>query len=1096
MWGQIKAKRRASGDGRAAGGDTARPKFAIALDAEIAPRCSPPETAMTVFNLLERTCSSRLGETREAFVEWPDGASDGAAVSPAPKRTTFSELRRQVDRVAMSILSTVGEARDRATRSLPLPSAALHRSVVLMGPPSVQWTVAHLAAGSVGAVAAGVHGFYDTTTIGEMVSLVSAEIAIVTSADDARTLVTLVGCGQAEHLRLVVLCDSEVLDSGSLPDDMGTAYIPDKLDVLTWQAFLERGSSVSSRTLDAARRLVTPWHCAAVCFTSGSQSDHHAVMLSHDGLTWTAASVSEALLLTTEDTMLHMTDPEPAAALVLQIFAPLHAGCTVHYAVSDGKTPVDWHTRRLLGMLCRVSPTVPIATGKAWAQLASLVDSSDARCSREQLGLAKSRMAVAFGCFLAPSVHRLLQDEGLAVATCYGQTQGSGVCSVAVRQQPAGCVRTSTILRGLEVRQANSGAGCGSTRGLQVIGRNVMMGYLGNAQATAEAVDTDGWLQTGDRATIDRSSTTVSLELQGAESDFIRLAGGQEVCASWVECLVEAALPIVAHAIVVGTGRDELGVLLALRLVDMCGGDEGADDPELSNLDDEVIAIGRCFGGASRTLRDAAGDDAYSSFIRSRLGSVNGELVSSGNPQIGHFQLIMQRVDADTGLVGPLQRVRRHVVDARLAYEVDLMFMFPSFLQPASVAAAPSSARTPTDTVHGEDEGPTGDSAVLGSAVPSSRPADVDDGHEQAGGVSPAPVAIGDTLPAVVPSTVVPATVTLGSSDHGGLTTTSGAATHYSSAEPASAHAPSSTRGFIVFSGVMRKLGSRVKTWQTRYFELRRRRLCYYTAEGGTIRGELVLTPDSAVVLTTVASCSFAIRGSGGRVLVCDCDTAADRDEWLSALSSVIARLATSSTIDDDSDDGATEVVEAAPNPTASRPLPVEKAGTMRKLGSGIKTWQTRYFELSGGCLSYFLSKGGRQKGRLDLRSGAALANSDLTNHGFALKTASGRVLVCECVSHVEQASWIEHLRRTIFGSDVISSATGGSASSGGAGGAGGSVDSSTGQAVGLASAGATDSARHSHAEGSDRGPKKMGTMRKLGGFVKVRLHSPIDALY
>ena len=93
-----------------------------------------------------------------------------------------------------------------------------------------------------------------------------------------------------------------------------------------------------------------------------------------------------------------------------------------------------------------------------------------------------------------------------------------------------------------------------------VRGQNVMKGYYGNEKATAEVIDEDGWLHTGDMGTRSPDGT---LFLRGRSKTMILSASGQNIYPEELEARINA-LPFIAESLVV----DRNGRLTALVFLD------------------------------------------------------------------------------------------------------------------------------------------------------------------------------------------------------------------------------------------------------------------------------------------------------------------------------------------------------------------------------------------------------------------------------------------------------------------------------------------------------------------------------------------------
>lgn len=162
------------------------------------------------------------------------------------------------------------------------------------------------------------------------------------------------------------------------------------------------------------------------------------------------------------------------------------------------------------------------------------------------------RLAVSGGAALSVPLARYLVGLGLPVMQGYGLTEAAPVVSV---NQPDNNVPESAglPLPGIEVR-------VGAQHELLVRGPNVMMGYWNRPEETAEAIDAEGWLHTGDQGRIEQGH----LFIVGRLKEIVVLSTGEKITPDAVEmALIED--PLIDQAMVVGEGKPYLGALLVLN---------------------------------------------------------------------------------------------------------------------------------------------------------------------------------------------------------------------------------------------------------------------------------------------------------------------------------------------------------------------------------------------------------------------------------------------------------------------------------------------------------------------------------------------------
>ena len=87
---------------------------------------------------------------------------------------------------------------------------------------------------------------------------------------------------------------------------------------------------------------------------------------------------------------------------------------------------------------------------------------------------------------------------------------------------------------------------------IRMRGRNVMMGYKGMPEKTAETFDEDGWLRSGD---VGREDGDGFVSITGRIKEILITAGGENVAPVPIENSIKKFLPCVGHAVLVGDKR-------------------------------------------------------------------------------------------------------------------------------------------------------------------------------------------------------------------------------------------------------------------------------------------------------------------------------------------------------------------------------------------------------------------------------------------------------------------------------------------------------------------------------------------------------------
>jgi long-subunit acyl-CoA synthetase (AMP-forming) len=198
---------------------------------------------------------------------------------------------------------------------------------------------------------------------------------------------------------------------------------------------------------------------------------------------------------------------------------------------------------------------------------------------RAMLGLDQCEF---FGVGAAPmpvDVLDFFAAMGIEIAEMWGASECTGNSTI----NPPGAVRPGTVgtpLPGVEMRLADDGE-------LLVRGPSVMKGYRGDPGATAEAIDADGWLHTGDLGRFDADGYLTIID---RKKDIIINAAGKNMAPASIEAAIKSETPLIAQIVAFGDRRPYNVALIVLDRG--AAGGRGADDPETARLVGEAVARG------------------------------------------------------------------------------------------------------------------------------------------------------------------------------------------------------------------------------------------------------------------------------------------------------------------------------------------------------------------------------------------------------------------------------------------------------------------------------------------------------------------------
>jgi long-chain acyl-CoA synthetase len=174
---------------------------------------------------------------------------------------------------------------------------------------------------------------------------------------------------------------------------------------------------------------------------------------------------------------------------------------------------------------------------------------------RAKLGLQELRWALSGGSSIAPETLKFFLALGITVCELWGMSETSG--TGLVNPPKLDEIKPGTIgkpLPGVETRIADDGE-------LLIRGDIVMRGYRHDPERTAEALDADGWLYTGDVVTIDADGYVTIVD---RKKELIINAAGKNMSPANIEGTLKTMCPLIGEAVTIGDGRPFNTALIVL----------------------------------------------------------------------------------------------------------------------------------------------------------------------------------------------------------------------------------------------------------------------------------------------------------------------------------------------------------------------------------------------------------------------------------------------------------------------------------------------------------------------------------------------------
>lgn len=402
--------------------------------------------------------------------------------------------------------------------------------VAIWAPNTAAWVVAALSAVSAGGILVPLN-----------TRLRGREASDILERSGARLLVTVTDFLGTDHVSL--------LGGDALAALRGVVTLegPARDGVTTWESFLAAGDAVPYGLAEARVAAVRPDDISDVIFTSGTTGRPKGVMVTHAQSLRVFADWAAIVGLREGDRYLVVNPFFHTFGYKAGLLASLMVGATVvPHAVFD----VDAVLAAVEAEAISVLPGPPTL-------YQSILD------HRRGAGrdLAALRLAVTGAAAVPVELVRRMSDElGLStVITGYGLTECTGAATMCRHDDDAATVATTSgrAMPATEVRvvgEDGSGAEPGAAGEILVRGYHVMTGYLDDPEATAAAVDPEGWLRTGDIGVMDERGY---LSITDRKKDMFIVGGFNAYPAEIEGALLEH--PGVAGAAVVGVADERLG---------------------------------------------------------------------------------------------------------------------------------------------------------------------------------------------------------------------------------------------------------------------------------------------------------------------------------------------------------------------------------------------------------------------------------------------------------------------------------------------------------------------------------------------------------
>src|SRR5450755_1871240 len=265
---------------------------------------------------------------------------------------------------------------------------------------------------------------------------------------------------------------------------------------------------------------------------------------------------------------------------------------------------------------------------------------------RNVLGMSRIRVAYTAGAAIGPDLFRFYRSIGVNLKQLYGSTE---TCAY-VCLQPDGAVSFDTVgapAPGVEVRIADSGE-------VLVRGPMLLKEYYKRPDATAEAMDADGYFRTGDAGLIDDSG---QLKIIDRAKDVGKMSGGAMFAPNYIENKLKF-FPHIKEAVAFGNGRNTVCAFVNI---------------DMGSVGNWAERRGIAYAGYT----DLAAKAEVYELIGECVEQVNAELAREGplaSSQVHRFIILHKELDPDDDELTRTRKVRRNFIAEKYGILIEALY--------------------------------------------------------------------------------------------------------------------------------------------------------------------------------------------------------------------------------------------------------------------------------------------------------------------------------------------------------------------------------------------------------------------------------------
>jgi long-chain acyl-CoA synthetase len=548
---------------------------------------------------------------------------------------------------------------------------SVQERVAIISNTRAEWVLADLSTLTAAAATVGVYPTDSPQQLSYVINDSSARFIFVEDEEQLdKTLSVMDECPSLGH---VIVMDEKGLSN----------YQHDR--VLGWSALLELGRRALGASPGMVRERLAQQrtgHLAMLVYTSGTTGKPKGAMHHQEGLVYAIRAHSKIIWQNPSDERMCFLPLCHIAERIGGAFISMYTGTRINFVENPETVPEN---------IREIAPTVVLAVPRVWEKFHSgvmlaLSESTPLQQRlfhaaiglglriadrvlggqrvplserigyvlaqwlvlanvRKSIGLDRARVLLTGAAPISPQLIRWFFALGSPMLELWGMTE---TCAASSANRP-GHIKLGSIGQAAEHNEMRIDPQTGE---ILVKGKNVFSGYLNNPEKTAEAFTPDGWLRTGDVATVDSQGFFTIVD---RIKDIIITAGGKNITPSELENELKAS-PYITDAVVIG---DRKPYLTAIIMVDH-------DNVEHFALSRDI----RFTNYESLTRSQEVVD-----LIAAEVAAVNQRYARV--EQIKKFRLLGKKLTPEDEEVTPTMKLKRKLILDRYAPMIEAMYAEP-----------------------------------------------------------------------------------------------------------------------------------------------------------------------------------------------------------------------------------------------------------------------------------------------------------------------------------------------------------------------------------------------------------------------------------